>query len=151
MKQKKDWVILSHLRKDARKSLVKLSNETGIPASTIYDRVNTHEKGIIKRYTALLDFNKMGFYGRVYVAIKLNDSKKRDELFNFLREHKSVNSLYRINFGYHLLFEAIFKDVAEADSFIADVQHRFGINEHQIFNVIEEIKKEDFLTENASP
>jgi DNA-binding Lrp family transcriptional regulator len=145
-KKKKDLVILSHLRSDARKSLVDLSKKTGIPASTIYDRVNVHEKGAIRRYTALLDFEKLGFHGRVYVAVKLDNPQKREELLEFLQNHNTVNSIYKINLGYHYLFEAVFKNVSEAESFIDVLQDKFGLDEKHIFNIIEEVKKEEFLT-----
>ena len=146
MKKQKDLVILSHLRNDARKSLVELSKKTGIPASTIYDRVNVHEKDAIKKYTALLDFEKLGFHGRVYVAIKLDDTQKREELLDFLQNHDTVNSIYKINLGFHYLFEAVFKNVSEAESFIDVLHDKFGIDEKHIFNIIEEVKKEEFLT-----
>ena len=146
MKKKKDIVILSHLRNDARRSLVDLSKKTGIPTSTIYDRVNVHEKGSIKKYTALLDFEKLGFYGRVHVAVKLEDPQKRQELFDFLMNHEQVNSLYKINLGFHYLIEAVFKNVSEAEVFIDTLQKNFEIDEKHIFNIIEEVRKEDFLT-----
>jgi len=146
MKKRKDLMILSHLRRDARKSLVDLSKKTGIPASTIYDRVNAQEKGAIKKYTALLDFEKLGYHGRTYVAVKLDDLRKREELLRFLLEYDCVNSLYKINLGYHYLFEAVFKNISEAESFIDSLEERFGIDEKHIFNIIEEIRKEDFLT-----
>jgi len=146
MKQKKDLLILSHLRKDARKSLVALSKETGIPASTIYDRVNAHEKDVIKKYTALLDFKKLGYHGRVYVAIRLNDFEKRKELLEFLLNQKCINSLYRINLDYHYMFEAVFESLGEAESFVHEIEEKFGIDETNIFSVVEDIKREEFLT-----
>ena len=147
MKQN-DLIILSHLRKDARKSMVELSKQTGIPASTIYDRVNAHEKNSIKKYTALLDFEKLGFNGRIYVALRSEGLKDRENLFIFLKNHKCVNSLYKVNFGFHYLFEAIFRNIGEAESFLQELQEKFQLTEKRVFSVVEEVKKEEFLMES---
>jgi len=144
--KEKDKVILSHLRNNAKESIVNLSKKIGVPASTIYDRVNVHEKNIIKRYTALLNFEKLGFHGRAYFAVKLDDMQKRRELLDFLVNHPNINSLYKINFGYHYLFEAIFKNVVEAETFINTLNEKFELDQKHIFSVVEDIKKEDFLT-----
>jgi len=142
----KDSIILAHLRTNARKSLTTLAAETGIPATTIYSRVNKHEKGLIKKYTAILDFEKLGMHGRMCIAVKLDDAKKRETLMNFLKTHNRVNSLYKTNMDYNYLIEAVFKNANEADAFVNLLEEHFGVTQKQVFNIIEELKKEDFLT-----
>ena len=144
MTEKKDLVVLSHLRNNARMSLVELSKKMDVPVSTVYSWVNSYENNEVKKYTALLDFAKLGFHGRIYLAIKAADAAKREELALYLKSHKCINSLFRINFGYHYLVEAVFKNIGEAESFITELEEKFGIEKH-VFNVIEELKKEEFL------
>lgn len=71
--KKNDLAIISHLRRDARKSLVDVASETGIPPSTVYDRVRKYEGGVIKKHTCLLDFQKLGFSIRMWMFIKARD------------------------------------------------------------------------------
>ena len=63
--KKSELEILSHLRKDARTSLASISHDVNIPISTIYDKINRfHLNKIIERYTAILNFSKLGYHHR---------------------------------------------------------------------------------------
>ena len=41
--KKKDQILLSYLRKDARMPLTKMSKKTNIPVSTLFDRLKVNE------------------------------------------------------------------------------------------------------------
>ena len=75
----KGLLILSHFRSNARKNLTKISKQTGIPVSTIFDKLKMYESSIIKKHTALLDFQKLGYDIRVDFIVKINH-KDRDKL-----------------------------------------------------------------------
>ena len=81
---KKDLLILSNLRKNARMSLTNMSKSTHIPISTIFDRLKLHESGLIKKHTSLIDFEKLGFNTRANVCIKV-DKEKREEIKEYLK------------------------------------------------------------------
>ena len=57
----KELLIMSHLRENSRKNLTKISKETKIAVSTIFDKIKKYEGGIIKKHTCILDFTKLGF------------------------------------------------------------------------------------------
>jgi len=59
MLPEKDLLILKHLRNNARKTLTSISKETNIPTSTVFDRLRIHEKGIIKKYTSIIDIENL--------------------------------------------------------------------------------------------
>ncbi|MEA2036255.1 MAG: Lrp/AsnC family transcriptional regulator [Nanoarchaeota archaeon] len=145
MISKKDCEILSHLRNNARRKITHISKQTEIPVTTIYDKVRVHERKFIKKHTALLDFTKLGFLSNAHIAIKV-ERDSREALQKFLLESININSLYRTNFGTDFLAEAIFKNSAEMQNFKEQLEDQFKINEINIFNTIEELKKEDFLT-----
>ncbi len=143
---KKDVEILSHLRNDARKKITKISRSIEIPVTTIYDKVKAHEKkGIIKKNVALLDYTKLGFSTTALIAMKVV-SGQRNKLQEFLQEHQNVNSLYRVNFEHDFLAECIFEDGGKLQEFLDETENRFGVQELHIFNIVHEIKKENFLT-----
>lgn len=146
MFSKKDAEIILQLRNNARKRITSIARETNIPATTIYDKVRGHEKkGMIKKHAALLDFSKFGYPARAHFAVRVKkDSRK--ELQEFLLGKPNINSLYRVNYGYDFLFEAVFKDLPDIEAFSEALEQNFDIEELKRFHVIEELKKEEFLT-----
>ena len=141
MIKKRDLEILTHLRANARKPLVKISEETGIPVSTIFDRLKAHNGDLIKKFTAILNFPKLGFNIRKKIIIKSNDKEK---LLKFLLEHKNVNSVFKVNNGYHFVIDCIFKEMKEWYSFKTELDN-YNIEDSKILDVTEEAKREDFL------
>jgi DNA-binding Lrp family transcriptional regulator len=148
MLKEHDLKLIRHLRNNSRKKITTIAKEENIPQTTLYDRLRVHQKKIIKKHTILLNFNELGYYGRVYVAVKLNDAKRREAFSSFLSNHPCINSLYKINLGYHYLFEAVFKNLSEAENFIEELEDKFSIDEKQVFSIVDEIKKEEFMTKD---
>ena len=146
MISKKDAQIISYLRKNAREKITDIAKQTGIPATTIYDRVRVHEKGLIKRHVALLDFSKLGLNTTAMIAIKAS-KEKRDKLNDYLKEHKNVNSLYRVNYGYDFIVECIFENPIQVEDFVDNLRTEYDIEEAKIYSIIHEVKKEGFLTD----
>ncbi|MBI2129097.1 Lrp/AsnC family transcriptional regulator [Candidatus Woesearchaeota archaeon] len=146
MFSKKDVEILSHLRNNARKRITSIARETNIPATTIYDKVRIHEKkGLVKKSIALLDFSKLGYLTNAHFAVRAKrDSRKN--LQEFLMSQPNINSLYKVDYGFDFLFEAVFKDLADAESFAEKLEENFDVEEIKKFHVIEELKKEEFLS-----
>ena len=145
MLSKKDLVILSHLRKDSRETLTKMSKKTQIPISTLFDRMKIHENEIIKRYTTILDFTQLGYNARVKIAIKVKrDDRKKLE--NHLLNHHNVNSLYQINNGYDFMMEGIFKNIKEVEDFMERLEIDFRLKTSQVYYIIDDIKREEFMS-----
>ncbi len=144
---KKDIQIISHLRRDSREMLTRLSRKTGVPVSTIFDRLKMHTGGFIKKNTSLIDFEMLGFNSRAYVTLKV-ERDDREKLKNFLKLHKHVNSAYRINNGYDFMFEAIFRDMKELEDFIYSLETQFRILDKHVYYIIDGIKEEDFLSQD---
>jgi len=61
---KKDLIVISYLRQNARETLTRLSRKTHIPVSTIYDKLKLHEHNLITKYTSLLDLHKGKCYAK---------------------------------------------------------------------------------------
>lgn len=142
---KKDVIIISHLRNDARKKISKISEQINIPITTVYDKVRAHEKRFVKKYVTLLDFSKLGFMSSAHLALKI-EKNSRDALQKYLLEMPNINTLYRINFGCDFLAEGIFRNSAELQDFTELIEEKFHANEIHVFNTIEELKKEEFLS-----
>jgi len=141
---KKDLKIIAHLRQDGRMQLTKMSKKTGIPVSTIFDRIKK-ENNAIKKHTCLLDFNKLGYNIRANIALRVNKEDKQN-LKEFLVRNNKTNSVYKINNGYDFMLEGIFENIKEMDEFIENIEERFTIEDKKSFFLIEDLKKEGFLS-----
>ncbi|MEM4282209.1 MAG: Lrp/AsnC ligand binding domain-containing protein [Candidatus Woesearchaeota archaeon] len=144
--QKKDLVIIAHLRQNARMKLTAMSRKTALPVSTIYDRLQLHEGKTILKHSSLIDFSRLGFSARVNVLFKLGKTDKQ-EFVAFLSKHQNVNSLYRINNGFDFLAECIFKNIRELEDFFEQLDARFDIKHKEVYHVIDELKREAFLSD----
>ena len=57
----KDRRILNELMEDARKSVVDISNELGIPRATVQERIQRmRESGVIRKFIAVPDYSLLG-------------------------------------------------------------------------------------------
>ena len=55
-----DLKILSALRANGRETLTKISRDTGIPISLVFDRLKRMEELVIKRYSCSVDWERLG-------------------------------------------------------------------------------------------
>lgn len=145
MLREKDLKMLSHFRKNARTSLTKMSRLTRIPVSTIFDKLKEYEKQkLIMKHTALLNFKSLGFDVRTQILVT-TDTDNKEDLQKFLVMHPKTNTVFRINNGYDFLIEAVFRNMEELDEFTKQLDE-FELIEKKEFFVMEDIKREEFLT-----
>ncbi len=142
---KKGILLLSIFRKSARKNLTKISRATGIPVSTIHEKLKRYEQDIIKKHTALIDFSKLGFDLRVNLILKVA-IQNRGRLKEFLEKNQHVNSLYRLGNGFDFLAECVFRHMRGLNDFLEDLEE-FKVKQMKEFYILDEIKKEDFMTD----
>jgi len=142
----KDLLIVSCLRRNARMKLTDMSKATKIPVSTLFDKIKTYEgNGLIRKNTSIVRFDRFGYQAKALVVFSAS-KKYRQKLFEFLNKNSNVNSMFRINNGWDFMIEVIFPGVKEVEDFIEDVEEQVRLKNRKIFYVIEEIKKEEFLS-----
>ncbi len=142
---RKDLTIVSQLRKNGRATLTSISRATGIPVSTLFDKIKENKHGIIKKHTVLLDFAVLGFSTLAHIVVKVG-KHDRETVKTFLQEHPQVNSAYRINNGFDYLIEGVFKHMRDLEDFLEQLGERFSIQESYTYHIIDELKKEEFLS-----
>ena len=145
MIRKKELMLLSCLRKNARETLTNMSKKTKIPISTIFDKLRDYETGFIQKHTSLIDFKRLGYDIRINLLIKIN-REKRDGFEKFVMANHSVNSVFRINNVYDYLIDAIFKNIREFHMFSYKIES-FGVVEMTEHFIIDELKRESFLSD----
>ncbi|MEK6867829.1 MAG: winged helix-turn-helix transcriptional regulator, partial [Nanoarchaeota archaeon] len=132
---KRDMKLFSTLRQNGRMSLTEISRETNIPVSTIYERLRGYYGNIIKRYTILLDFTKLGYGVRVSLFLKVNNNQ-REKLLKYFQMQDNVNNAYRINNCFDILCEAVFIDMSAAEQFSKDIEQKFHTSKVQLFYIL---------------
>ena len=145
---KRDLAILTNLRHDSRMTLTNLSKKTGVPISTIFERLKQFRNSGLIKFIALADFGRLGFITRVLVAVKV-DKSIRSKLEEYLSKHLYVNSLLRINNGFNYMIEGIFKDMAGAEEFVEDLEDKFRIKKAVVYHVLGDMMRESFLSDNT--
>lgn len=140
-----DKKVITYLRDDSRMNLTSISRKTGIPVSTIFDKLKQHRGNMIQRFTVLLDFSKLGYPIRAKIFLKVNPAHK-EELRNYLYAHRSVNNLWRINNGYDYAAECLFTSIRENEEFLDEIEMRFKIEDKHVFHIIEDVAREKMLS-----
>ncbi len=143
---KKDLLIVSYLRKNARETLTNMSKKTKIPISTIYEKLRTQNGGIIKKHTSLIDFNKLGYSTRANIMLKVSKESK-EAIKEHLLKAQQINSLYRINNGYDFLVEGVFRHLKELEEFLEKLDEKYDIEKNEVYYIIDDIKRETFMSD----
>lgn len=140
----KDLFLLSCLRQNARYSLTKLSRKTGIPVSTIFQKIKVNFNKKIIRHVALIDFVSIGYTLKAYLLLKVKKSEK-EELVKHLDCCFNVNNMYKINNGWDVLVEVVFPGLCSLEEFIENLDERFGLKGKEVHYVLADLKRESFL------
>jgi DNA-binding Lrp family transcriptional regulator len=142
----KDYEIIANLRSDARMPLTTMSRKTHIPVSTLFDKLRAYRQDIFLKHTTLINFEKLGFYTRANVMIRV-DRDAREAVKEYLFRHKNINSVSKINNGFDYMFESVFPNIQDQEEFLSLLDQKFKILNKEVFYIIEDIKKEAFMSE----
>lgn len=144
--ERKQIELVMQLRKDGRQSLTDISRKINMPVSTIFDKVRQSRDDLIRRFTCLIDFRRVGFNCRAQIVFRVNKAD-RDEMQYYLLRHPNINSVYKINNGYDFLVEAVFKELKEVDEFLEKIEDKFKVLEKKTYYIIDDLAREVFLTD----
>lgn len=145
MLKQSDLNIISHLRSGKRKKITEISRELNIPVTTLYDRLDALKMQADLHHTALVDFKRLGYKCNVHMGFKVGGND-RDALESYLARHPALNSLYRVNHDFDFLAHLVFKDIEEMKLFLGMVSSEFTLLDVKIFDVVDELKRETFLS-----
>jgi len=90
-----DFKILETLQQDARQTYTAIGEQLGIAHTTVYDRIRKmEEKGIIKRYVAIVNGEKLD-PGQITALMTIfTDPKESERVAEKLGEHPQVLEVY---------------------------------------------------------
>jgi len=116
-----DWRILELLQENAKQTYTEIGHHLGVAHSTIYDRIKRMEEyGIIKKYGAIIDLEKIGIKPITAIVTIYTDPKESEKIAEKLAKFNEVLEAFT-SFSEELVIIAkvIAKDQAQLHSFIA--------------------------------
>ena len=143
MVKEKDISIIKCLRNNSRSQLKEISESTGLPLTSVFDRIKKINPIIIKN-TSLLNFNQIYFPITLIYGLKIQNVDNNG-IIDFLSYNKNVNNIYRSSGVFNLIVEALFTSLKDANDFSEDLK-KYDLIKMNEFQIIEEIKKEEFFT-----
>ncbi|RLG09181.1 AsnC family transcriptional regulator [Candidatus Pacearchaeota archaeon] len=116
-----DIKIIRELRKDARQSFYDLAKKLKVAEGTIYNRVNKlQESGVIKGYSAKVDFSKLGYDLVVIIGVSVK-GKHLIEIEKEIAKEKNVSAVYDVTGEYDAIIVANFKTRDELNKFVKKI------------------------------
>ncbi len=139
-----DYKILSILQKDATLPVKDIARKVGLSTTPCWARIQKlQEIGIIKKKTAVLDSEKLGFNNRVFIFIKTNKHKKEwaNKFKKYILSQQNVMGLYRISGNFDYLINVLAKDVKDFDNFYQNLIENIEIYDVSSSFVMEIMKE----------
>jgi len=109
----KDKILISRLLTNSREKLTDLAKLLGISVTAVNKRLKKLEDmGIIMRYTADIDFTKLGF-GVIALVRMAIDPPKRNHVITELKKVKNILEFYEVSGDYDIVAKLVAKDIYE--------------------------------------
>ena len=113
-----DVKILEKLRENARTSNIGIARELNISEATVRRRIMSMEsKGIIKGYSAYIDYQLIENPVKAYVHISVSGTH-RDDIVKRVCEHSRAVAVYRGTGDHEILCVMLFVDMPELQDFL---------------------------------
>ena len=94
----KDCKILSELKKNSRNSTKQIAENVHIPRVTVHDRIQKMIKNkIIKKFTILPNYEKLGLMTTVYVFVASNPYESKVSISEIAEKIKSFQGVYEVH------------------------------------------------------
>lgn len=136
-----DKNILNTLLENSRLSYRQIAKKTGVSVSTVMNRVNILEKeGIIKGYTAHLDYEKLGFDVSIICTLKISKGKLF-EIEKKIAIMPGVFAVYDHTGPKDATILAKFKNSKAMDAFLKKIQTFDFVNSTETSVVLSTIKE----------
>jgi len=116
-----DWKILYALQENARQTYSETGRLLNVAHSTIYERIKKMEEhGIIKKYTTVIDLEKIGMKYLTAVMTIITDPKESENVAEKLSEFNEALEVYTsLSEELLIIAKVVAKDQNKLHSFIA--------------------------------
>jgi len=117
---KKDLMLLEELRSDSKLSEQKLARKTGIPMTTVHNRLGKlRGLGVIRRYTISVDYAKLGRPLVAYVLVKAVPGTDQRKMLAQVAAMPNVCEASMVAGDFDILFKARVSSMNELNGMLA--------------------------------
>ncbi len=143
MLTKKDLTILDILKHNSKQSTREISEKTGIPITTVHNRIKRLEKeGIIRAYKAIVDKKKIGMNISAYILLTV--SYKDLDAINLTQEGLAkkflalteVEECSIISGASDIILKVSTQDVEELNNFVVNKLRHIGGVEKTLTSIV---------------
>ena len=135
-------VLLRSLQRDSERSLRELAEETGLPVSTVHEKVKRLEReGVIKGYRAVLDAKKLGFPATGFILVSVSGEKAVEKIARL----PGVQEAHLISGDWSLLVKAKSASVEGLGKLAERIAAVPGVSKAATLVVFETVKEETAL------
>ncbi|EWG08047.1 MAG: asnC family transcriptional regulator [Candidatus Aramenus sulfurataquae] len=137
-----DRRLLIELLRDARTSLRRLSEEMNVSPATLHNRLTRLvQEGLIKGFTALVDYTKLGYSLSAVIMAKV-DGKHLVEFEKEIANTDNVVAVYDVVGEYDVVIIAKFRSVEDLDGFLKQLLKNPKV-ERTYTSIVLNVVKED--------
>lgn len=137
-----DTAILRSLIKNSRITISQMSKEIDIPDATISNRLKKLEDDVIKRYTMILDWQKIGLEITAIIIIQ-TESEKHESVKEELSKLEEVSEVYSVSGEYDILIKVWVPGIEELNQLInTKIRSIDGVEDLTEMIVMERVKED---------
>ena len=145
-----DWNILQTLQENAKQTYTEIGRRFGVAHSTVYDRIKRmEEKGVIKKYTTVVDLEKIGVKYITAIMSVFTDPKESENVAKKLSEAKEALEVSTsLSEELLIIAKVVARDQDKLHSFIAQKVAPFpGVLRIRTSIITRKYKEEELLIE----
>ena len=142
---KKDKLILSLLQEDSTLSVKEISEKIGLTFTPTYERIKNLEKqGVVERYVAILNREKLGINIVVYCNIRLKEQSQKTliEFEDYISKYDEVQEIISLSGEYDYMLKILASDINSYNNFTVNIiSNGPNIGQYHSSIVLAEVKK----------
>ena len=136
-----DLKLISVLQKNSRLSSTTIAKKVGVSTPTIIKKIERLEaKGIIEKFTIMLDHHKLGYKVIARVAMNILPSELK-RVADLLKKEECLYEIWHMGGAHNLIAGARFKEVENLQKFTIEKLSKLpGIQSYEISIVLDVVK-----------
>ena len=142
---KKDKLILQLLQEDSTLSVKEISEKIGLTFTPTYERIKNLEKqGVIEKYVAILNREKLGINIVVYCNIRLKEQSQKTlkEFEDYISKYDEVQEIISLSGEYDYMLKILASDINSYNNFTVNIiSNGPNIGQYHSSIVLAEVKK----------
>lgn len=142
----KDREIITELIANSRQTVGQLGKKIGMPPTTIHNRIKKLEQvGIIRNYTAEIDYKKLGRPVMAYIGITVNYNVegrkiKQPEIARQIKSLEGVREATILTGGLDIIVKVMAKDIDDLNEIVTEkLRDIDGVDKTQTMIVLTQV------------